>query len=63
MFDAYAMTQVGSHQPVAMEASPCGICGGRSGTVMGFSPYTLVFPCYYYLTGRGTAFDKEGSCK
>ena len=50
MFDAYAMTQVGSHQSVTMEASPCGISGGQSGTVMGFSPNTSVFTCYYYLT-------------
>jgi len=36
MFDAYA---IGSHQPVAMEASPCGISGGQGGTDGFFSEY------------------------
>jgi len=45
MFDAHAMTQVDSHQPVTVEASPCEISGGQSDTVMGFSPNSSVFPC------------------
>jgi hypothetical protein len=53
-FYGRAMAQVVSPRPLAAEArvrslvSPCGICGGQSGTGTGFSPYTSVFPSQFH---------------
>jgi hypothetical protein len=45
-----AMAQIVSRRPLTAEArvralfNPCGICGGRSGTGIGFSPSSSVSP-------------------
>lgn len=50
MFNAFAMTQVGSHQPVTMEAwaqsqaSPCGISSGLVALDGFFSKYFVFSP-------------------
>jgi hypothetical protein len=50
------MAQVVSRRPLTAMArvrsrvSPCGICGGQSGTGTGVSSSTAVFPCQFLST-------------
>ena len=56
------MAQAVSRRPLTAEARvrsrvrPCGICGGKIGTVTGFSLSPSVFRCQFYSTG---AFKME----
>jgi hypothetical protein len=51
---ARAVPQAVSRWPLIAEArvrtrvNPCGICDGKSGTGIGFSPNSSVFPCQYH---------------
>ena len=50
------MARAVSRRPITAEArvrsrvSPCGICGGQSGTGTGLSPSTSGFPCQFHST-------------
>jgi hypothetical protein len=51
------MAQAASRRSLTAEArfrsrvSPCRVCGGQSGTGIGFSPNTSVFLCQFNSTG------------
>jgi hypothetical protein len=51
------MAQAVSRRPLTAEVrvwsrvSPCGICGGQSGTGTGLCPSTAVSPCQFHSTG------------
>jgi hypothetical protein len=63
-----AMARVVSHWPVTTEArvharvNTCGICGGQSGTGMGFSPNSSVFPCQYIIPPLLSKLISYGEC-
>jgi hypothetical protein len=57
IFGAVPWLKAVSRRPLTAEVrvrsrlSPCGICGGQSGTWTGFSPITSVFPCQFHSNG------------
>jgi hypothetical protein len=62
------MAEVVSSRPLTTEArvharvNPCGICGGQSGTGIGFSLSFSVFPCQYIIPPSLSKLISSGEC-
>jgi hypothetical protein len=56
------MAQAISCWAVTLQAqvSPCGVCGGQSGTGTDFSSNSLEFPCEYHSTMALHAYVSHG---
>jgi hypothetical protein len=50
MAQAVSRRPVTAETPVCAQVSPCGICGGQSGTGTGFSQLSSAFLCQYDST-------------
>jgi hypothetical protein len=57
-----SLASLSPKKPISIPASPCEICGRKSGAGTGFSTSALVLPCQYHSSVALEYIHLEGQC-